>query len=233
MTRRLTLSPARVTRWLSVLVTSVILASALGELSRAFDTPDHPVVRGLRFLRAGFNPSAEQTVGTWLTAALLLGCGLLLLSIGATEHERIVGRWRVLGWIFIFLSCDEVISIHERIGDQVATTIPPSGFFLWAWVIPYGLLAIVVGVSYVPFLARLPADTRSHIILAGAIYVGGALGVEMVEARIVDQFGSGTLAVAILAVVEEGLEMVGAAAFLVSLLGHIARHVPFAISIGS
>ena len=231
MTRRLIVSPDRIGRWLSLLVALVILASALGELSRAFDAQDQPAVRLLQFLRAGFNPSAEQTVSSWFTAALLLGCALLLLTIGIVQREPIVGHWRVLGSIFVFLSIDEAISIHERVGDRVAATIETSGFFLWAWVIPYGILALVVSAGYLPFLLRLPADTRWRFILAGALYVGGALGVEMIEARIVDQLGSGTLAVAILAVLEEGLEMTGAALFVVVLLRHLACHAPITLTV--
>jgi hypothetical protein len=129
-----------------------------------------------------------------------------------------------LGWLFVFLSLDETISIHERAGDQVSDRIATSGFLLWAWVIPYGILTLVVAVSYVPFLWRLPAETRWRVVLAGALYVGGALGMEMSEARIVDQGGGGTLAVAILAVVEEGLELAGAALFFAVLLEHIVRY---------
>lgn len=220
----LSISLKRVGRWLAVVVGLTILASALGELSRAYAASDQPVVGLLRFLRAGFNPSAEQTVNTWLTAILLLGCALLLLAISAVTRERDRGRWRILGWLFVFLSLDETISIHERAGDQVSDRIATSGFLLWAWVIPYGILTLVIAVSYVPFLWRLPAETRWRVVLAGALYVGGALGMEMSEARIVDQGGGGTLAVAILAVVEEGLELAGAALFFAVLLEHIVRY---------
>lgn len=221
----------RVGRFVAAAVILTILASAVGELSRAYTASDGAVVRLLRMLRAGFNPSAEQTVGSWLTAAILLGCALLLLMIGALTRERVPGHWRVLGWLFVFLSLDEAVSIHERIGDGVASQIETSGYFLWAWVIPYGILALAVALLYVPFLWRLPKDTRWHVILAGTIYVGGALGVEMIEARIVDEVGSGTLNVAILAVVEEGLELIGAALFLMALLRHLARHIPFKATI--
>lgn len=84
-------------RWLSVVVIVTILASALGELSRAYPGSDRPLVGLLRILRAGFNPSAEQTVNTWLTSILLLGCALLLLTIGAVIRERTWGPWHILG----------------------------------------------------------------------------------------------------------------------------------------
>lgn len=218
-------------RWLTVVVILTILASALGELSRAYPGSDNPLVGLLRFLRAGFNPSAEQTVNSWLTSMLLLGCALLLLAISTAMRERAWGHWRMLGWLFIFLSVDEMISIHERVGDLVSDRIETSGYFLWAWVIPYGILALVIAVSYVPFLWRLPPETRWRVILAGAIYVGGALGVEMIEAQIVTGSGSGTREVAMLAVVEEGLELAGAALFFTVLLRHIARYIPFEVGL--
>lgn len=230
MTRRLIISPDHAARLLGAAVVLVIVASALGEVSRAFAGSAWPVVRFLRELREWFNPSTEQTVGTWLTAALLFGCALLLLAIGALNREQRRGHWRLLGWLFVFLSADETISIHERAGDGVADLVDAGGFFLWAWVIPYGILALGVAMGYLPFLRRLPQDTRRRFVIAGAIYVGGALGVEMIEAWIVDQAGHGTMAVAVLAVIEEALELIGAAYFLIALLHHIAHHLPAVIS---
>lgn len=126
---------------------------------------------------------------------------------------------------------DETISIHERVGDLVTDRIETSGYFLWAWVIPYGILALVIAASYGPFLGRLPPDTRWRVILAGLLYVGGALGVEMIEAQIVTEAGSGTREVAVLAVVEEGLELAGAALFFTVLLRHIDRYIPITVGL--
>ncbi len=229
----LPISLKRVGRLLAVVVVFTVLASGLGEVSRTFEGSGRPLLGLLRFFRASFNPNADQTVISWLTASLLLGCTLLLRTISSVMQERPWGPWRLLGWLFVFLSLDEAISIHERVGELVSDRFETSGFFLSAWVIPYGALVLIVAVSYLPFLWRLPPDTRWRVILAGAVYVSGALGMEMIQARIVDHAGSGTLSVAMLAVVEEGLELTGAAFFLTVLLRHISYHVPLMVTVES
>lgn len=37
---------------------------------------------------------------------------------------------------------------------------------------------MIIGLASLPFLARLPSRTGNLFVIAGAIYVGGALGVE-------------------------------------------------------
>ena len=82
------------------------------------------------------------------------------------------------------------------------------------------------GRAYVPFLRRLPAETRRGIFAAGAIFVGGALVLEMIQAAIVDARGRGGGPVSVLAVIEEAAEMLGATLFLRVLLAYLARHRP-------
>ena len=224
------LSPRRTLRFLLAAAAVVTLAMIAGELSRAFaaDNQRFPV-RSLRVLRRNFSPSGEQTVETWLTAAILLGCGLLLLAIAAAVRAsggRFLGHWRALGAIFVFLSCDEVVGLHEQLGDWVREQVPTGGPLLWAWVIPYGAFAAAVALASISFLRHLPPDSRRRFLAAGALFVGGALILEMVEAWIVDARGRGGGPVSVLAVAEETAELLGAIYFLYALLDHVAVHGP-------
>ena len=54
------------------------------------------------------------------------------------------------------------------------------------------------------------------------VYVGGALGVELIGGFVADRFGRGALYKA-LVVVEESAEMVGITIFVHALLAHLAR----------
>jgi hypothetical protein len=205
-----------------------------GELSRNFDATDREFLpRALRVIRRNFNPSAEQTVGTWFTASLLLCAGVLVAAISAAARatrDQWARHWFGLALILIFVSCDEVASLHEQLGDWVKDIMPTGGPLLWAWVVPYSIFAVVVGLAYLSFLRALPPDSRRRFILAAAIYIGGALVIEMIEAAITDARGRGGGPVTILAVIEETAEMAGAALLIYALLHHIAAHIPIALS---
>jgi hypothetical protein len=59
-------------------------------------------------------------------------------------------------------------------------------------------------------------------ILAGTIYVGGALGMEMVNARYADLYGFKNLTYQLMTAVEEFLEMSGIAIFIYALMSYVA-----------
>jgi hypothetical protein len=233
----MTLSPRRVLRVLLAVAVAITLGMIVGELSRSFAADDaQALARFLRTVRRYFAPAGEQTVVAWFTASALLAGGLLLFAIGAATRllgGRFVGRWRLLGAIFVFLSIDEAVAFHEQLGDWVKEVVPTGGPLLWAWVIPYGAFAVVVFVAYVPFLRHLPAGTRRGVLIAGTVFIGGALVLEMIQAAIVDVRGRGGGPVTVLSIVEEAAEMLGAILFLDALLIHLAAGLPVSLAVSA
>lgn len=222
----LTLSSSRVTRALWATAVGIALLGAVAEMTGSFAGEGHLLARTVRELRRFFRPSAEGTVGTWFTVALLLLCAGLLLVIATAAQARgghDAGRWRALAVIFAFLSCDEAIGFHERVGDWAQEIATGEGYLLWEWVIPYAALALIVAAASVPFLRRLPAATRDRFIAAGVINVGAALGLELIQARIISEFGTGTTVVEILATLEAFLEMAGAILFARALMIYLVE----------
>jgi len=51
----------------------------------------------------------------------------------------------------------------------------------------------VIGLAYLKFVWALPKRTRLHFIMAGVIFLTGALGVEMLGAREADLYGYDTV----------------------------------------
>ena len=51
-----------------------------------------------------------------------------------------------------------------------------DGVLYFGWVIPASVLVSIFVLSYLKFLAHLPAITRFRFVRAGAIFVGGAMG---------------------------------------------------------
>ena len=85
--------------------------------------------------------------------------------------------------------------------------------------VPGGILALLVGLTFFSFLWSLPTATRNAFFLAGCIYVGGAVGVEILGAPM----DADTMTYNLTTVVEEGMEMAGVLLFLMALLQYMSR----------
>jgi hypothetical protein len=64
------------------------------------------------------------------------------------------------------------------------------------------------------------------VALAGALYVGGALGVELLLGLWTDRHGELNFVWAVIDMAEEGLEIVGSSLFLYALLEYLGRSCP-------
>jgi hypothetical protein len=165
-------------------------------------------------LRQIFDVDEEDTIPTWYSAnALLLTSGLLYLI---SQRKRIdkdpwVRYWYGLTIGFVFLSMDEIAGFHETV----------NGLAEFSWAIPGGIVAAIVGLLYLRFLWHLPAQTRWLFIIAGAIFVGGAVGVEMYTDWYEDEDLLNTLAYNLWTAVEEGMEMGSIVLFIHALLQYM------------
>jgi hypothetical protein len=86
---------------------------------------------------------------------------------------------------------------------------------LMAWVLPYAVLTLGVGAVYLRFLWNLPRRLAVFMVVSGAIYVGGAIGVELLTGWLFikdnEQFGLGYH---LAAAAEEAMEMGGIVLFI-------------------
>jgi hypothetical protein len=164
--------------------------------------------------------SEEANVPTWYSSMLLFSCGVILCAIGLAVRStagRFWKHWSFLGIVFVYMSLDETAQFHERLNS----ILPPlHGAFYFSWIIPVGIAVAVVGIAYLRFLAHLPPPTRRRFVVAGILYVGGALGMEIPLGIWTEHAGGDNLGYALIDFVEESLEMLGAALFLLALLRH-------------
>jgi len=218
---RFVAAPARVLR--AVLFCIFVLAGAglAVELTRyAFDyDPGYLLVRlfGLR---------EEGTVPAWFSGGLLILCGATLALIALAERRKPDGwpiHWGFLAAIFFALSFDEVAAMHELAGHFLRQVFAPGGPFTFVWVVPAIVLLALLLAFYRRFLMALPRRHARMFLVAGAVYVGGALGMEMVGGAYFDANDRQVdLAYALIASVEETMEMIGLALFLRALADYIA-----------
>lgn len=169
-----------------------------------------------------FNLSRENNFPTYFSAFLLLFSGLLALVIYLYQMEvkaRFRLQWMVLGLVLIFLSLDEAVQIHERLTKFTAPRFAflDSAFVTFAWVIPYTILFLVVGVYFLRFVWALPNRTRNLFFASGVLFIGGALGFEFIESYVVSKNGFNQV-YWWLSTVEEVMEIAGVIVLIYALL---------------
>ena len=170
-----------------------------------------------------FDFSAEKNIPTFFSSVILLFASSLL-SIIAVTNKRNGAKylaWLWLAIIFLYLSIDEIASIHEMLTDPVRKLFNTSGLLYYAWVIPYGIALIVFVVVYFKFLIRLPNYIKRLFVISGATFVSGAIGFELFGGRHFELHGRDNLIYSSLYTCEEFLEMLGIVIFIYALLLYI------------
>ena len=167
---------------------------------------------------------------TWFSSLLLLGgsaataaawrlaCRSDIDELGLRRHF-----WGVLAGTFLLLSIDEVALFHGVIGGRLGALAVggEAGFPTDVWSVAGLPFTALFAAASVPFLLRLPRPTRLWLLASGAIFDSGALGVETINGRIDRVPGAAPLSYGLMTVLEEFLEMAGAALFVVSVLRHL------------
>jgi hypothetical protein len=155
-------------------------------------------------------------VPTWFSSVLLLVAALLA---GLCARARLPGGGRRAWWglavVMALFSADEIVQLHERMSLWFSF----GGVLTFGWVVPAGAFVLVFGLCYLPFLLRQPRPVRNGLILAGALYVGGALLMELPLGAWTAIHGNDNLVYALIDDLEEALEMLGVIAFILTTLG--------------
>src|SRR5919107_1881098 len=190
-----------------------------------------------------FDVGEERSIPTWFESILFMLCSILLAVVTVAKrrrNDRYSLHWGVLSIILLLLSLDEVASIHEAIGQQSErllhsiTGLTPSGPVKFFWVVPGAIFVVIVLLAYLRFLVHLPQTTRRTFLFAGALFVLGALGLEMLSAQvssssegIANFFGSAIpqIMIGLQTCAEEMFEMLGLTVFVYGLLAYISSYM--------
>ena len=219
---RLRLRPGVVAWVLSVVAVLVVLLSTAFQLIKYVG--HHDEVFGLVELTFVGN---ERNIPTLFSVLDLAFASLLLAVIAAITRKNRrpdFSKWVVLAVGFMYLAFDEALSLHERMSVPIKKMVGEGalGFHHTYWAIPGLAGVIVVGLYYLRFLFRLPARTRILFVVAGVIFIGGAVGVEMLSGDFYDTHGD-TLGYSMVVTLEESLEIAGVIVFVYAILDYVAR----------
>jgi hypothetical protein len=212
-------SPGRAARVLVYVVLSLTVLSLLGQVAVHL-LPDF-LLRDP--LAAAFNVDGEGNVPALYSALAILSCAYLLRVIGRVEREasgRFSRQWTLMSIIFFGLACDEFLGFHEGLNDNADL----SSITLFSWV-AFGMgFVSVFALIFFRTVVQLPSPTRRLFILAGLIYLSGAIGMETVAGHfVVPVWGDQGMRYVFCAAIEEFLEMMGIVVFIYALLTYLVQ----------
>ena len=173
-----------------------------------------------------FDVMAEGNIPSWYSGALLLIAAVLIAVIAAdprTRHEKYHERWAVLAVLFVLFSLDEIAYLHEGVNNFLSQQ--EGGFLTIGWILPAAVFVLIAGLWFAPFILSLPQKTKRLFIIAAAIFLTGALGLEVVDNFLVSDLSVQAPIVLISNHLQDLLEMSGTSLFIYALLSHIGAHL--------
>ncbi len=225
----LRINPSTVLRALLLIATILAILSFLGQFSR--HALGHGRLLGMIDL---FDVGYERNVPTFFSTALLLACsGLLALS---ATVERVRGsRWRwhwaALSLLLLYAALDESAGLHERLNDSARELLGASGALMFTWVVPGTALVVLLLVIFARFLFALDRQTLRGFLLAGFLFVGGAIGMETIGAWHFSRTGQPDLTFAMFMTIEEWSEMSGATVLAWTVMTRL-QQMPAGVLVG-
>nr|WP_290226500.1 hypothetical protein [Trichocoleus desertorum] len=231
----ISVSSRKVTKFLAFVVLGLLSFSLLGQLSKVMWGGEHPWIASLAHV---FDIDREKNLPSLYSAATLFICACLLAVIATVKHQkrdRYVGHWGCLSFIFLFLAADEWTSLHEKTIEPLRALLGSNGggALHFAWVLPGALFVGLVAIAYLKFLRDLPTRTKRLLLTAGALFVAGTLGMEMIDGAYAHQYGLAiwnreglkptweALVYTLMMTCEEGLEMAGVLVFMYALISYL------------
>jgi uncharacterized membrane protein len=175
-------------------------------------------------LKRFFDMGTEANLPTYVSALNLLLAGALLALIARYESRR-QGKqnlpWWGLAIGFVLMSFDEAAMIHEGLVGAALVRYfgRGEGILYFTWYKLYIPIVLLVGLLYVRFLLRLPLRYSLRLLLAGVVFLSGAIGFEMLESYVASH---GLRGRSVSQLFEETGEMLGVVLAIHALLLYLA-----------
>lgn len=222
---QLRLSPAEFARWQWGLVAGLLVLGTGAYVFKAI-TGYGNLLGVLRLLDVG----QEASLPSWFSTFNLLLAAALAALLWCLPKAGAEGRggWAATAALLLFMSLDEGAAIHEILNEvQRALAergLSPDWFGTHAWLVLGAPLALMVGAMFVPFLWRMPRYLAARLILAGSVFLGGAVGLEGAGALMESAgISRDSLIYDLRRIGEEGLEMAGVVVLNLTLYAELSR----------
>lgn len=185
--------------------------------------------------------AGERSIAAWFSSIQFFCVALLgglFLARGVSWKDKV--SWPLVGLplLFLLLSLDEAVMIHEWLGDRTDWLLPSGDRkatpfrYTGIWMFVIGIPFLMLFFSWTYFIARCLAVPRSFIrkLVAGMMVLAfGAFGVEALG----NLFEYGSSGYTLSAFFEETLEMMGATVILWAVYDLVADDIDRALGRGA
>lgn len=212
----LALSAGKVSRLLLWCILFLITAFLVTQTIRI--ALGHNFLMGLTPL---FHLDWEANLPAWYSSVSLLVAASLAAVIALSirkSGQSSAGYWFGIALIFTFLSADEAAGMHELLAIPFRTLLNAKGFLFFTWVVPAAGALLILTLIYARWFFRLPSFMRRLSAAAAIVYLGGAIGMELIGGFLAERSGFETPQYMLVMTIEETMEMSGVVIWIYALL---------------
>lgn len=182
-----------------------------------------------RYLTQMFNLDDEMNFPTYFSSLLLLCSSVIFLLVASAKRiskDNFYLNWYGLSFIFLFMSMDEILMLHEQFSAPIRSVMHTSDFFYFAWLLPAIISMLVFIVFNIKFLFNMPRKFQKLFVTSAVMYVFGAFGMEMIGGKFLSFYGQNNFSYAVITTIEETLELSGSILLLYTLLLYKKSELP-------
>ncbi|WP_162175920.1 MULTISPECIES: hypothetical protein [Hyphomonas] len=172
-----------------------------------------------------FHMDGEMNVPSFMSSLLLFSTAMMAFFTAAVTpgDRRSKLPWLTVGLVFVLLSFDENIRIHERITNSMRAILPEGFMPYTGFEIPYLIVMGIIGLFMIRWYLNLDRSSQLLFALSGFIFVCGAVGLEQVASVYYDanglaRAGEATLVGDVFVLIEETCEIAGVSLFLYAMV---------------
>lgn len=216
------LSPERALRaLLGVCFTLVLLCAVTQVAYHAF-----PGIPGVGVITDRLSLNSEKSLPTawaFLQLVIAAGCTLFVARLAARQGATWVAHWHVTALLLLLVGFEELLALHEDLNDHLAAGDHIGGRY--PWVIGGAVLVVALALAMARFVFALPRAVRNLVVLAAAMFVGGAVAMEAFGGWYAEAHGDDSLGAIVGWIIEEGLELTSVSIMTYAVLRFADRHL--------
>lgn len=176
-----------------------------------------------------FDMGSEMSIPTYYSQVILLAASVAAAFVAYDKWVRF-DRWRyhwlVVSGALLWASVDEGATLHEKMSliNLPSRLGIQSDFLVFSWVLPAILIIIVLGLVLFRFWWDLPGRTRWLFAISAIVFLGGAIGMEMISSRFISidlvNYPHSFTYRGIFWAIEEGMEQLGVLLIIYTILDY-------------
>ncbi len=180
-----------------------------------------------------FELNSHITISTWYALILFLIAAIFAGFITwdhTLRRQPFTRHWGYLTLVFVLMCIDEFANLHNLVLNNLGAFMGGGdGVFHYAWIIPGLLIVVGFAVFFLLFFIRMPYTPRNGIAGGLAIFVAGAVVIEMLTGWLITNYDLLGLHMLLLTTVEELAEMIGMCVVIWGLAHYLRDHTAISI----